>query len=66
MTIWLILNQMVDYACGPCSSIGWMMDDFCQFWHNYFGMFVPIHIDLHFQLSYYIILTKIICSLIGS
>ncbi len=29
MMIWLILNQMADYVGGPCSSIGWMMDDFC-------------------------------------
>jgi hypothetical protein len=29
MMTWLILNQMVDYVGGPCSSIGWMMDDFC-------------------------------------
>jgi hypothetical protein len=68
MMIWHSLNGMVDYASGFCSLNGQMMNEFCFGWfsHNYVGIFVLIYINHHLQLFYHVILTNIICNLIGS
>jgi hypothetical protein len=60
MIMWHKSRQMVNYVRGPCSWIAWISYDFHQLWHNHVDIFVLICTNHHFQLSYHLIVTKIL------